>query len=644
MPSGMMSGPMITRAVGRRNPGRLYRRMVHTKPDLHPLFYGQGAVAASTVGISVAWPAGHDTDDIGLIVLETANEDLVSIPAGWEHAPGSPVGTGVAGTAGSVKLIVLWRRATSNAEPSVAIADVGNHVIGRMYGIRYACQVGSPFDAEWSALIQSTSNTIHFVATFNIWVSNCLYIGILANATNVSTNEATDVTNTSLWNFNWNTFNSATGNGGGATFVTAWLIADTGATNPTQITHVTSTKAARIGFAIKPRVSIANVQSLTSTITPAGSLIKQAQKSLTSTLTPAGVLLKQIQKVFTGSVTPAGTLTINMIVIKVFTSTITAAGTLIKQIQKPLTGSVTPAGTLIKQISKTFTSSVTPAGTLAKQVQKTFTGSITAAGTLVRQVNKALTSSVTAAGTLIKQVNKTLASSITPAGTLRKQPQKTLTGSVTPAGTLVKQINKALTGSLTPAGTLIKYISKMLTSTVTPSGVIRKQINKTFTSVIQATGSLTTHTIVGIIVTAARYLYARLRLRSFKTEPNTLAAPLRSRTIEVDLTMTTLQQYPDKGTAEQLSYIMDFVNELALGETLNSPAVVVTVSTDSLVADATPQNLYVAASAQAQGSKVGFQLHNGTNGCLYVIQVQVSTSNAQTLEARALVLVNNATE
>jgi hypothetical protein len=640
----MPSGTMRPRGVGRRGPSRLASRPVHTGLNLHPLYYGQGSVAASTVGISVSWPAGHDVDDIGIIVLETANEDLVSIPVGWEHCPGSPVGTGTAGAAGSVKLIALWRRATSNAEPSVSIADVGNHQIARMYGIRYACQVGSPFDAEWSSLIQSTSNTIHFVATFNIWTPNCLFVGILANATGVSTNEAYEVSNASLWNFNWNTFNSATGNGGGATFITAYLASETGATGATQVTHVTSTKAARIGFAIKPRVNIANVQSFSSTITPSGTLIKQAQKNLTSTITAVGVLLKQINMNLASSITPAGVLTIAKIILKSFSSTIGISGTLIKQVQKQLNSSVTPAGTLIKQVQKPLTSSITPAGTLAKQPQKSFTSSITPSGTIKRQINKQLNSTITAAGSLIKFISRTLTSTITPAGTLAKQPQKALTSSITPAGTIKRQVNKQLNSSLTPAGSLAKQTNKSLASTITPQGVLRKQINKSFSSIITLSGSLSTNRISGIIVAAARYLWARLRLRSFETEPNQLVAPLRTRTIEVDLTMTTLQQYPDKGTAEQLSYVMDFVNELAAGETLNSPAVTVAVSSDSLVADATPQNIYVAASAQAQGSKVGFQLHNGVNGCLYLIKITVSTSNAQTLEARALVLVKDATE
>lgn len=689
-----------------RGPGGLFGAELrgNIPIDRHPFWFNESNTTGASADATIQWPTGHMADDIGIITLETANEDLISMPSGWDHVPGSPFGVNTPGSTSATKVIAIWKRATSSAEADVVITDVGNHIIGRMFGFRNALQTGSPFDANFSQASVSTPNINASVTTYNITALDALVVSITSNGTDTGVDQGSGWSNANLWNFRRNSFNNIALNGGGITLLTSWLIAGTGATGTTTVVHETASETASIGFAIKPRVDATVPQtynlSFFSTITPAGALIKQVNQVFASTITPAGALLKQIQKTFTSSITPAGAFLKQ--IQKAFTSSITPAATLIKQVQKVLTGTTTPAGTLTKQVQKffsssitpsgvftkgliilrSFTSSITPAGTLIKQVQKPLTGSITPAGTLVKQVQKALVSSITPAGTLVKQIqkaltsaitpagallkqiNKPFTSSITPSGTLAKQPQKALTSSITPAGTLRRQVNKALTSVITPAGTLVKFTSRFFSSTITPAGVLLKQINKTFTgsitpsgtlrrqinklltSSITPSGTLTKNTISGAIIAAARSLWARLRRRALESQPherdNNLAAAERDRNLMVDLTMTTLQQWPDKGTYEKLAYTMDFVNELAPGETMSAPTVVITVSTDSLVPDAGPA--LVATSVAVSATKVGFLLDAGLNGVLYVVQVRADTSNAQKLEARALLKVVNATE
>src|SRR5690349_6737758 len=66
-----------------------------------------GTVQNGTGAITVAWPA-HQAGDIGLLVIETANQavTLGTNAANWTQVTNSPQGTGTAATAGATRLTV----------------------------------------------------------------------------------------------------------------------------------------------------------------------------------------------------------------------------------------------------------------------------------------------------------------------------------------------------------------------------------------------------------------------------------------------------------------------------------------------------------------------------------------------------------
>lgn len=107
----------------------------------------QQASFATLVGASaVAWPT-HQTNDIGLLVIETTGNGLtinITTPSGWAAVPGSPV-TDVATTAGS-KLQVWWKRAASASETAVTVPDSGFHQIARIFTFRDCITTGNPWD------------------------------------------------------------------------------------------------------------------------------------------------------------------------------------------------------------------------------------------------------------------------------------------------------------------------------------------------------------------------------------------------------------------------------------------------------------------------------------------------------------------
>lgn len=96
-------------------------------------FLSAGAKAASSGVPSVPWPNGaYNTGDLGVMLVETANE-VMTLPSGWSEFVNSPQGGGTSGVdATATRLTMYWKRATSNAEANVALADAGDHGIGQI--------------------------------------------------------------------------------------------------------------------------------------------------------------------------------------------------------------------------------------------------------------------------------------------------------------------------------------------------------------------------------------------------------------------------------------------------------------------------------------------------------------------------------
>lgn len=92
-------------------------------------------------------------------------------------------------------------------------------------------------------------------------------------------------------------------------------------------------------------------QSVSGSITPAGTLIKKALKSLAGAATPAGALVKRTFKLFSGAITPAGALS-KLILKGAFTGGLTPAGALVKNILKSLGGVITPIGSLLRDVMR----------------------------------------------------------------------------------------------------------------------------------------------------------------------------------------------------------------------------------------------------------------------------------------------------
>jgi Putative Ig domain. len=215
-----------------------------------PTFVGNGNPQASTAGFNCPWPAGHQADDIGLLVVETANE-AVTAPSGWADVLNSPQGTGTAAAAGSTRLHIFWKRATSNAEPTVPVPDSGDHQIARLFVFRGCINSGNPWDVTAGA-VQASASTSVSMPSVTTTVANCLIVLVSSNATDTTVGQQSGAANAGLANLtSLYTHQSGVGVGGGYQILTGEK-ATAGATGATTATLATASTQALLTIALKP--------------------------------------------------------------------------------------------------------------------------------------------------------------------------------------------------------------------------------------------------------------------------------------------------------------------------------------------------------------------------------------------------------
>lgn len=90
-------------------------------------YVGKSAFAASTGALSVGAVPGVQAGDLILLFAESANQ-TVALPSGFTGAPGSPVGSGTAGTDLATRISVFYRIATG-ADSSTSVSDSGDHTV-----------------------------------------------------------------------------------------------------------------------------------------------------------------------------------------------------------------------------------------------------------------------------------------------------------------------------------------------------------------------------------------------------------------------------------------------------------------------------------------------------------------------------------
>jgi hypothetical protein len=199
--------------------------------------------AAGTAAISVAWPSGHATGDLGILVVENASGETSGTPAGW-----TSIFSGVNDTASNFSM--SYRLATSSAEAAVTVADSGNHQVGRIFVFRGVDQT-TPIGATTSSTKTTASTTITFpsLTTLN---ANSIVLFAASNGVDATSNTHTSLSGgtglTSVSSTYASNSTAGTGGGFGVAYATK---ATAGATGTPTITLGTTSQNVNFVIEIK---------------------------------------------------------------------------------------------------------------------------------------------------------------------------------------------------------------------------------------------------------------------------------------------------------------------------------------------------------------------------------------------------------
>jgi hypothetical protein len=227
-----------------------------------PFFLSAGAFAFGIGAITPGAPGGLATDDIELLLVESADEAVtLSTADGFAEVTGSPVSAPGA-LAEATRLTLFWRRFAGQGNPT--IADAGDHVLARRVAFRGCIASGDPWDitVASSETVADTSGSATGGTTTD---ANRLVVACLTSALPDanSTSEISAIANADLSAVTEHLDNArATGNGGHLGLISGGKAA-AGAFGATTYTKVTAGFKSHLVVALKPvEVEAGSVPSL----------------------------------------------------------------------------------------------------------------------------------------------------------------------------------------------------------------------------------------------------------------------------------------------------------------------------------------------------------------------------------------------
>lgn len=211
-------------------------------------FVNKSTFASGTAALTVAAVASVAADDLILLFVESANENIAT-PTGFTQVTNSPVSTGTAAAIGGVRLAVFYRWATG-ADTTTSVADSGNHTTAIKMAFR-GVHTTTPFDATPVSGIKATASTTATfpgitTATANAWIVHASALDLDAAST-ATTGTPTNANLTGLTERHDQTISG--GVGGGLVVITGEK-ATAGATGNTTAT-VTSTIQVYLTMALR---------------------------------------------------------------------------------------------------------------------------------------------------------------------------------------------------------------------------------------------------------------------------------------------------------------------------------------------------------------------------------------------------------
>ena len=143
-----------------------------------PTVRAVSAEAHGTGTASLTLPAGHTTNDIIILAIQTSNESIAT-PAGYTQI-GPENGLGINVTAGATRLGLFWARDNGAMTDPLTIADSGDHTYATAIAITGCPKVGDPFHFLGNSAKFATATAAASVAT-RTTIDQCLILDFFAH-------------------------------------------------------------------------------------------------------------------------------------------------------------------------------------------------------------------------------------------------------------------------------------------------------------------------------------------------------------------------------------------------------------------------------------------------------------------------------
>lgn len=197
-----------------------------------------GAEFSGTGVPTATLPAGHTTNDILLLLLQSSNESNITAPAGYQQL-GPQNAIGAAATAGTTKLSIFWKR-HSGSESAPTIPDTGDHTYGVMLAVRGCITTGDPFHFLGNAW-EFTTSTTGTGPRGRTSVDDCLVLTIFGHGIDNASAQASSPTNSSLSSVTEQFDDGTTDGTGGGICVVSGVKEEAGEVTATTVTWANTT-------------------------------------------------------------------------------------------------------------------------------------------------------------------------------------------------------------------------------------------------------------------------------------------------------------------------------------------------------------------------------------------------------------------
>lgn len=289
-------------------------------------YVNKGSFASGTGALTVGVPSGYTEGNFFLLMVESANQ-AITTPTNWTQVSNSPQYTGIAATAGAVRLAVFYKWVTSS-ESSVSVADSGNHttaIISEWSGVNTV----SPIDTT-AGRVDSTATASISCPGVTTTTSNVMIVNVIGlDKDEEDTDTITSWANASLASITEGHDQTVTSGVGGGIAFAYGIKTSSGTVSATTGTGDSSTRHAYVTVALYPAPEI-----ITGTATITGSESTTATAflgvSATAALTGSATTTAAYTHTRTASATMAGTgtLTADGHSIRIAQATLTGAGSI----------------------------------------------------------------------------------------------------------------------------------------------------------------------------------------------------------------------------------------------------------------------------------------------------------------------------